>query len=144
MIRAPDNYHSERLVNTPYNNSPTNITNIGYTEQMKIAIEISKQDYSDEMEELEQQQILENYQEQCKQREKEVESVLLKLKKVSKYDKEIIDILYLLEDIFQSYTKGYIDFHYFENNEYKQKLWKNLLQIRFTEEEKTFLKNLLR
>lgn len=141
MIRAPDNYNSERLVNTPHNNS---LTNIGYTEQINIALEISKQEYSDEMEELEQQQILESYQEQCKERENQIEIVLLKLKKVSKYDKEMADILYLLEDIFQSYTKGYIDFHYFENNEYKQKLWKNLLQIRFTEEEKEFLKNLLR
>ena len=140
MIRDPDNYRSERLVSIP-NNS---LTNIDYNEQIKIALEISKQEYSDEMEELEQHQFMEYHQEQCRQREKQVNPVLLKLKKVSKYDKDLVDILYLLEDIFNSYAKGYIDFHYFDNNEYKQNLWKNLLQIRFTEEEKDFLKKLLR
>ncbi len=144
MIRSPDEYRTERLNNnfTP-NSRHHSFNDISYVEQMKIAIEISSKDYSDEMEHIEEQQILEIYQEQCKIRENEISSILLKLKKVSKYDKEVSEILFILEDIFSQYKNGYIECYYLDE-EHKNKIWKILSQIRFTEDEKNSLKRIIK
>ncbi len=141
MIRSPDEYRTERLIN----NNNNSLKDISYVDQMKLAIEISRQDYSDTMEQMEEQQILELHLEQCKNREKEISVILLKIKKVSKYDKELDELLFIIEEIFSQYTNGYIDsFNSFcLEEEIKTKIWKNLLQIRFTEDEKNILKKII-
>lgn len=141
MIRSPDEYRTERLIN----NNNNSLKDISYVDQMKLAIEISRQDYSDTMEQMEEQQILELHLEQCKNREKEISVILLKIKKVSKYDKELDELLFIIEEIFSQYTNGYIDsFNSFcLEEEIKSKIWKNLLQIRFTEDEKNILKKII-
>jgi hypothetical protein len=144
MIRPPDEYRTERLNNSSHS-SHSNIYNslkdISYTEQIKIAIEVSKQDYCDEMEQIEEQQIIELYQEQFKQRENQVNSILTKLKRLGKFDKEINDILSFLTNIFEQYTKGFIEYHILDD---KERYMKNLLKIRFTDDEREFLKQFLR
>ncbi len=139
MIRAPDEYHTERLNNDVNHNS---LKNISYTEQMKIAIELSRQEYSDEIEQFEEQQIIELHQEQCKIREKEISSILLKIKRVSKYDKDILDVLSILDDIFNQYKNGFIDCYYL--NDSSHTIWKKLSQLRFTQEEQDILRKILK
>lgn len=146
MIRSPDNYKTECLVN-PTNHSSNHFNhnlNIPYKDQMKLALELSRQDYSDEMEQMEQmeeQQLMELHLSQCKEREKQTTEILLKLKRVSKYDKELSEILNRLEYIFHLYSNSLIE--YYSLGENKDHIWKHLTQIRFTQEEKDFLKKVL-
>ena len=81
--------------------------------------------------------------EECKKRENEVSSILLKLKRLSKYDSEIIDILTIIEYIFDQYKNCYIDVHNVES-EINDKLQKQFLQIRFTTEERNILQKIIK
>jgi hypothetical protein len=130
MIRQPDEYRMETLVGQNANNN-----NLSYDEQMRIALEISKQDFSEQMQELEEQQILLIYQEQLKHREKQISGILVKYKKVARYDKEFKELLPMLENACDSYINGYTDSCYFDN-ESGEKLMKHFQQIRLNEEER--------
>ncbi len=137
MIRSPDEYRVETLVSQnpdTYNNQH----NLSYNEQMKIALEISKQDFSDEMQELDEQYVLMFYQEQMKKRENEMSGILSKYKKVSCYDKEFRELLPMVEYIFDSYVNGYTEYCCFDN-ESGEKLMKHFQQIRLSEEERNTL-----
>jgi hypothetical protein len=139
MIRDPDEYRTEQLNNQPHDNS---LKNISYDEQISLALELSRQDYSYEMkkiEKMEEQHILEIHLNEIKNREnreKELLPILSKLKYLSKYDKEVISILSILEDIFQQYINGN---NYCLEEESKIYVWKILNQIRFNVNEKSIL-----
>lgn len=137
MIRPPDEYRMDTLI--PPNQPNRNLKcNLSYDEQIKIAIEISSQDFSDEIQELEEQQVILFYQEQMKTRENEISGILLKYKKVSFYDKEFSELLPTLEHVFQSYVNGYTDSCYFEE-EVGNKLRKHFQQIRLSDEERNII-----
>jgi hypothetical protein len=138
MIRPPDEYRMETLVPHNQANQLNNKSNLSYDEQMKIALEISKQDFSDEMEELEEQQVILFYQEQLKERETQMSGILLKYKKVAKYDKSFNELLPMLEYACDSYVNGYTDSCYFEK-EVGDKLMKHFQQIRLSEKERNIV-----
>jgi hypothetical protein len=139
MIRSPDEYRTETLVQL--NPDIQNKNNLSYDEQIKITLEISKQDFSDEMQVLDEQHVLMMYQEQMKKRENEISGILLKYKKVSHYDKEFKELLPILETVFDSYVKGYTEYCCFDN-ETGKKIMKHLQQIRLNEEERNILLNI--
>jgi hypothetical protein len=137
MIRSPDEYRMETLV-SQNQDIINNKNNLSYDEQMKIALEISKEDFSDKMQELDEQYVLMFYQEQMKKRENEISGILLKYKKVSHYDKEFKELLPILESSFNSYVNGYTEYCCFDN-ETGEKLMKHFQQIRLSDEEKHIL-----
>jgi hypothetical protein len=151
MIRKPDEYRTERLTHQiNHSNTSSTLKDISYVEQMKLAIEISKQDYNEEMEQIEEQQIIEFYLQENKEKEKnkekrenEVSPILVKLKRLSKFDKELIDLYIILEEIFTQYI-NYHNFNCLMNEETINNIWKSLNQIRFTQEEKDILHKIIK
>ncbi len=151
MIRPPDEYRCERLVEPNPQSRPNNQTKRQQKKedrQFIQALDLSRTYYFEEMnkaeiDELEDHKIMELHQEECKKRENEVSSILSKLKRLSKYDSKIMDILGIIEYIFNLYTNCYLDTHYIEP-ETNETLQKQLLQIRFTSEERDILNRIIK
>jgi hypothetical protein len=106
IIRSPDEVIVEQLVEPMGQTVP-----LTEEEETNMAILNSIQDFKvtqkeqDEYEEL----LLNDFQKMKEEREQKVKSIMKTLKKLSKFDKPLAEILDLIDGIITAYCLGYID-----------------------------------
>jgi len=106
IIRSPDEVIVEQLVEPI-----EQIVPLSEEEETNMAILNSIQDFKvtqkeqDEYEEL----LLNDFQKMKEEREQKVKSIMNTLKKLAKFDKQLAEILDLIDGIISAYCLGYID-----------------------------------
>jgi len=126
IIRSPDEVIVEQLVEPIEQTVP-----LSEEEETNMAILNSIQDFKvtqkeqDEYEEL----LLNDFQKMKEEREQKVKSVIITLKKLAKFDKQLAEILDLVDGIISAYCLGYIDQYELDTITY-DKIFNELSTIR--------------
>jgi hypothetical protein len=104
-------------------------------EQINRAIQQSMQDYYED-----ESSIFESYNNELMKRQQNVETIIMKIKKISVYDPTMKEIFDMIDPILDSYCKQYINYYELDENTYKF-IFENIRKMRINAEEIAFLKS---
>ena len=140
IIRSPDEVIVEQLIEPMEQTVP-----LSEEEETNMAILNSIQDFKvtqkeqDEYEKL----VLNDFQKMKEEREQKVKSVIITLKKLAKFDKQLAEILDLVDGIISAYCLGYVDQYELDTITY-DKIFNELSTIRIDKKEIESFKEILK
>jgi hypothetical protein len=134
-IRPPDKVKVEKLVEDTRSN---------YEKEIDDALYISMKEYKKQQEcyDIYEEQIMEEYVNLCAKRKEIFEVFLFNLNRLIKYDKEIKEILDIIDPIIESYCNQYIEFVILDELTY-DKIFNTLDKVRLNRQTFEILKTII-